>query len=101
MIAAAFAEQGVEVPEDLLPPDVWAIAEPYRAAFGVLSAARGQGMNGLEAIVYSEIVRYAHENGYATSIDDLEEFVAFLQTQDTAFLSESAQALARKTKVPS
>jgi hypothetical protein len=101
VIAAALAEQGVEVPEDVLPPDVWAIAVPYRVAFDVLSAARGQNMNGWSPLAYSEIVRYAHENGYATSIDDLEEFVAFLQTQDTAFLSESAQALARKTKAGS
>jgi hypothetical protein len=90
MIAAALAEQGVEVPEDLLPPDVWAIAEPYRAAFGVLSAARGQGMNGLEAIVYSEIVAYAERNGYAQSIDELEEFVMLIQEQDREFLKATA-----------
>jgi hypothetical protein len=90
VIAAALAEQGVEVPEDLLPPDVWAIAVPYRAAFGVLSSARGQHMNGWDAIVYSEIVKYAHENGYADSIDALEEFVSLIQAQDRAFLAATA-----------
>ena len=95
MIAAALAEQGLDVPADLLPADVWQVAEPYRAAFGVLSAARGQSESGWLAIAYSEIVAYAERNGYADSIDELGEFVSLIQAQDTTFLEESAAAQKR------
>lgn len=91
MIADALAEQGLDVPADLRPADVWPVAASYRDAFSVLSAARRQGMNGWEALAYSEIAAYAHANGYADSITELEEFVALIQAQDTAFLEESAK----------
>mgnify|MGYP001581572962 CR=1 FL=1 len=95
MIAAALAEQGVEVPDDLLPVDVWLPAQPYQQAFAVLSAARRQGMGGGEAIAYSEMVAYAQANGFAASMEDLEEFVMLMQVQDTAFLSAAAKARAK------
>lgn len=96
MIADALAEQGKDVPADLRPVEVWPVAAPYRDAFSVLSAARRQGMHGWEALAYSEIVAYAHENGYAGSIVELEEFVNLIQAQDTAFLEESAKQQKRK-----
>lgn len=96
MIADALAEQGLNVPDDLLPVGVWPVAEPYRVAFSVLSAARGQNMNGWDAIVYSAIVLYAERNGYAGSIDELEEFVTMIQTQDSTFLECAAKARAKK-----
>jgi hypothetical protein len=92
VIAAALAEQGLDVPEDLLPAEVWPVAEPYRAAFCVLSASRSQHMNGWAAIAYSEIVQYAERNGFADSIDELEEFVSLIQAQDKSFLECAAKA---------
>lgn len=91
MIAAALAEQGLDVPADLRPADVWPVAAPFRDAFSVLSASRRQGLNGWDALAYSEIVAYAHENGYADSITELEEFVGLVYAQDSAFLEESAR----------
>lgn len=91
MIADALAEQGLEIPDDLQPVDVWPVAEPYRVAFQVLSASRGKGVDGVEALKYSEIVIYAEGNGYATSIDELAEFVAFVQMQDAEFRANIAK----------
>lgn len=96
MIADALAEQGLDVPTDLHPAEVWPVAVPYRDAFRVLSAGRRQGFSGWEALAYSEIVAYAHENGYAESITELEEFVGLVYEQDHAFLEESA----RRAKKP-
>lgn len=96
MIADALAEQGLDIPADLLPPDVWAVAEPYRIAFGVLSASRQQHMNGWAALAYSEIASYAERNGYADSIDELAEFVTLIQAQDTTFLEHAAKARDKK-----
>lgn len=97
MIAAALAEQGVDVPRELLSPDVWPVAESYRVAFHVLSESRGKSMNGFQAIKYTEIVKYAEKNGYADTMDELEEFVSLIQAQDGAFLVESAKQAARTT----
>lgn len=91
MIADALAEQGLDVPPDLHPAEVWPVAAPYRDAFRVLSAGRQQGFSGWEALAYSEIVAYARENGYAESIVELEEFVALIHAQDSVFLEESAK----------
>jgi hypothetical protein len=91
MIVAALAEQGLDVPADLQPAEVWPVAVPYQDAFRVLSAGRRQGFSGWEALAYSEIASYAHENGYAESIVELEEFVALIHAQDAAFLEESAK----------
>lgn len=96
MIAAALAEQGLDVPADLHPAEVWPVAAPYRDAFQILSAGRRQGFSGWEALAYSEIVSYARENGYADSIVELEEFVALIHAQDAAFLEGSA----RRAKKP-
>jgi hypothetical protein len=98
VIAAALAEQGLDVPADLHPDDVWPVAAPYRDAFTVLSAGRRQGFGAWEALAYSEIVAYAHENGYADSITELEEFVALVQGQDHAFLEESAKRAKVRTR---
>lgn len=97
MIAAALAEQGVDVPDDVRPVDVWPSAAPYRVAFDVLSASRPEGPNGWLAIPYPWIVAYAHENGYAESVTELEEFVSFVQAQDRVFLDESRKAAKTKT----
>jgi hypothetical protein len=97
MIADALAEQGLDVPPDLHPAEVWPVSAPYQDAFRVLSASRRQGFSGWEALAYSEVVAYAREHGYAESIDELDEFVALIHAQDNAFLEESAkQAKARR-----
>ena len=102
MIAAALAEQAaefgieVDVPDDLAPVDVWACCAHYRSAFLILSAARRQNGFGWEALSYSDVVAYAERNGFAGSIDELEEFVRFIQEQDSAFLQESATTAAPK-----
>lgn len=96
MIAAALAEQGLDVPADLHPAEVWPVATPYLDAFRILSAGRRQGFSGWEALAYSEIVAYAHENGYADSITELEEFVALIYAQDNSFLEESAKRTKQK-----
>lgn len=100
MIAAALAEQGAEIPEDLLGVDVWPSAAPYRDAFHVLSAARGRavGMYGSipQAIEYSEIVCFARANGFADSMTELEEFVSIIQAQDTTYRDHIATAQAKK-----
>ena len=88
MIAAALLEQGAEVPDDLLPVEVWPAAAPFRDAFLVLSAARGSGMNGPFALAYSEILAYARANGFAETPVELGEFVQLLQDQDAVFLEE-------------
>lgn len=95
MIADALAEQGVEVPDDLLPVEVWPPAQPYATAFHVLSNARRQGMGGPEALAYSELVCYARANGFAGSMEGLEEFVILMQTQDLAFRAAAATARAK------
>ena len=91
MIADALAEQGLDVPEDLHPAEVWPVAAPYRDAFRILSAGRRQGWNSWDALAYSEIVACARESGYADSITELEEFVALIQAQDEAYLEEAAK----------
>lgn len=100
MIAAALEEQGVDLPADLLPVDVWPTAAPYRKAFNVLSSSRGAGvsMAGVIplAIEYSEIVSYAEHNGFAKSITELEEFVMLVQAQDGRYLKLAADARTKK-----
>jgi hypothetical protein len=89
MIAAALLEQGIEVPDDVLPVDVWSSAQPYLTAFDVLSAARGQSSNGWQAIEYHAITEYADRNGFGASIVELEEFVSLIQAQDAEWLKHA------------
>lgn len=103
MIAAALAEQAVEdgvpgayVPDDVLPVDVWPAAAAYQRAFTILSARRRHGMSGVEALQYTEIVAYARENGFAESMTELEEFVAFIDAQDGAYLEGASSVRGRK-----
>lgn len=100
MIAEALAEQGAEIPADLLPVDVWPVAAPYREAFRVLSASRGRsvGPGGIvhQALEYSEIVEYAERNGFADTMEELEEFVTLVQSQDGAYLTHVAKQQAKK-----
>lgn len=86
MIAAALAEQGAEVPADLLASEVWTSGEPYRRAFHVLSHARGRDQGMPLPIAYPAMVTYAERNGFAESIDDLEDFVTLIQAQDGAHM---------------
>lgn len=96
MIAEALSEQGLAPPADLLP-EISPAAEPYRAAFRVLSAARGQGMNGPLPLSYGEIRSYAEANGF-TSMVELEEFVRLVQVQDAAYLTFYAEQLQRRSR---
>lgn len=93
MIAEALLEQGAAIPEDLLPVEVWPVAEPYRQAFRVLSASRSWGMSGPLPLPYSEIIAYARANGLAESMTELEECVSFIQAQDSEYLVQSASKL--------
>lgn len=90
-MAAALAEQGFEVPEDLRTVEVWPVAEFYRRAFRVLSSARGYCEAGPLPIPYSEIVAYASANGFDSSFVELEEFVQFVQAQDAEHLDQVAR----------
>lgn len=85
MIAAALREQGVDVPDDCTPADVWPVAQPYMDAFHTLSRSRGHGMNGPLPFAYSEIVAYARDHDLADTESDLDEFVTIMQEMDTMY----------------
>jgi hypothetical protein len=97
VIAEALREQGQAPPPDLLP-EVAPPAQPYRAAFQVLSAARAYGMNGPLPLTYSDMRAYAEAHGLAASMADLEEFTTLMQAQDGAYLTFCAQQAEQRTR---
>lgn len=99
-MAAALAEQGLEVPADLKPVDVWPVAEPYRAAFQVLSAARKRDQGSPLGIEYGEILKYGDANGLTGSFVETEELVQLVQAQDAEYLDQAARQIEQRTAKP-
>jgi hypothetical protein len=94
-------ELGHEVPEGVKEAlDIWVVCEPYVKAWQTLNLSRqyvGGGMAMMPmGLLYSEMVAYARDHGFAETITALDEFVTLVQAQDEEFIAWAAAQAKKK-----
>ena len=94
-IARAALEEGREVPDSCIPPEVDEELVPYLRHFWELSTERAAAFSTLLPIPWSSIDQYAKQYGYADDEIDYDDFVTIIRALDETFLNEI-----RKTPAP-